>query len=123
MGCAYLIHQFLNQAPENDIGIENFCAMNFNTQFLRFKKNDVNGEKANPFFTYLKEELPEDVADEYAKIFEEKVNELQPVEKEGDIKWNFTKFLIDKEGNPFRRYSTATKPSNLTADIEKLLIM
>ena len=93
-------NQFGNQAPESDEEIDSFCALNFGTSFDRFKKIDVNGENEDPLYTFLKEE------------------------KKGlgkAIKWNFTKFLIDREGNVVARFGSNKKPENMEKDIEKLL--
>lgn len=93
-------NQFGNQAPESDEEIDSFCALNFGTSFDRFKKIDVNGENEDPLYTFLKEE------------------------KAGlgkSIKWNFTKFLIDREGNVVARFGSNKKPENMEKDIEKLL--
>lgn len=93
-------NQFGNQAPESDEEIDSFCALNFGTSFDRFKKIDVNGENEDPLYTFLKGE------------------------KAGlgkSIKWNFTKFLIDREGNVVARFGSNKKPENMEKDIEKLL--
>ena len=93
-------NQFGNQAPESDEEIDSFCGLNFGTSFDRFKKIDVNGENEDPLYTFLKEE------------------------KSGlgkSIKWNFTKFLIDRNGNVVARFGSNKKPENMEKDIEKLL--
>lgn len=94
-------NQFGNQAPESDEEIDSFCALNFGTSFDRFKKIDVNGENEDPLYTYLKDEK---------HGFGTKA-----------IKWNFTKFLIDREGNVVARFGSNKKPENMKKDIEKLL--
>ncbi len=114
-------NQFLAQAPGNDEEIENFCTLTYNTTFPRFSKLDVNGKDADPLFVWLKEQASEDLGDEETKAFENKVKVLKPFAKSGDIKWNFGKFLIDKEGNVKARYSPAYKPEQLEKEIEKLL--
>jgi len=114
-------NQFLEQAPGSDEQIEEFCTINYNTTFPRFSKLDVNGKDADPLFVWLKEQAPEDLGDEETKAFENKVKDLKPLEKNGDIKWNFGKFLIDKSGNVKARYSPAYKPEQLEKEIEELL--
>lgn len=94
-------NQFGNQAPESDEEIDSFCALNFGTSFDRFKKIDVNGENEDPHYTFLKEEK----------------HGLTPKA----IKWNFTKFLIDRDGNVVARFGSNKKPENMEKDIEKLL--
>lgn len=94
-------NQFANQAPEDISEINGFCELNYGTTFDRFDKIDVNGDKADPLYKYLKEEKPG---------------------KTGKaIKWNFTKFLVDKRGQVVARYGSAKKPENIAKDIEKLL--
>jgi len=114
-------NQFLNQAPGTDEEISKFCALNYGTTFPRFAKIDVNGEKADPLYVWLKDQAPNDKGDADSLEFEKKVEALKPVEKAGDIKWNFGKFLIDKNGDIYERYSPGYKPDQLEEDIEKLL--
>lgn len=94
-------NQFASQAPENDQEIDSFCSLNFGTKFDRFQKIDVNGEKEDPLYTFLKKE---------------EVGILG-----GKIKWNFTKFLIDRDGNVVKRFAPTTKPEKIEKDIESLL--
>lgn len=94
-------NQFANQAPEDISEINGICEMKFGTSFDRFDKIDVNGDNADPLYVYLKEEKPG---------------------KTGKaIKWNFTKFLVDKDGQVVARYGSTKKPENIAKDIEKLL--
>lgn len=94
-------NQFAGQAPGSDAQIQNFCESKFGTSFDRFSKIDVNGDKEDPLYTYLKEQK--------GGVFS------------SDIKWNFTKFLVDKDGNVINRYSSQKKPENIAKDIEELL--
>lgn len=114
-------NQFLGQAPGTDEEITSFCTLHYGTTFPRFKKIDVNGKDAEPLYTWLKEQKPEDLGDEDSKSFEKKVHLLKPFAKAGDIKWNFGKFLITKEGDVAARYSPAYKPEQLEQAIEGLL--
>ncbi len=114
-------NQFLGQAPGTDEQITEFCTLNYGTTFPRFQKIDVNGKDADPLYAWLRQQAPEDQGDEESKSFEKKVKVLKPFAKAGDIKWNFGKFLIDREGNVHGRYSPAMKPDQLEAEIEKLL--
>ena len=113
--------QFLNQAPGSDEEIESFCTLKYNTTFPRFKKLEVNGKDESPLYRYLKDTLPEDRESEESKKFEKMVKVFTLKNKKDDIKWNFTKFLIDREGNPVARFSPAIKPEELETEIEKLL--
>lgn len=94
-------NQFGKQAPEDDAGIEEFCTLNFNTTFPRFAKIDVNGEDESPLYTFLKQQ--------------------QKGALGAGIKWNFTKFLVDKHGAVVRRYGPDKKPEVIEKDIQKLL--
>ncbi len=114
-------NQFMGQAPGTDEEITSFCTLNYGTTFPRFTKIDVNGKDTAPLFAWLKEQKPDDLGDDETKSFEKKVKVLKPFAKPGDIKWNFGKFLIDRNGNVIARYSPAYKPEQLEADIEKLL--
>ncbi|GMB08212.1 glutathione peroxidase [Thermolongibacillus altinsuensis] len=95
-------NQFGQQEPGTESEIESFCQVNYGVTFPMFAKVDVNGEHAHPLFVYLTEKAP--------GIFGTKI-----------IKWNFTKFLVDKNGNVVGRFAPQTKPSDLKGEIEKLL--
>lgn len=90
-------NQFFHQAPGSDEEINSFCSLNFGTKFPRFKKIEVNGDTADPLFVYLC-----------------KQNAKGKVKK---VKWNFTKFLIGKDGNFVERFEPTTKPSSFEEKI------
>ena len=94
-------NQFGNQAPGTEAEIGQFCLLNYNTSFPQFAKIDVNGPSASPLFTYLKKEKGGLLG--------------------SDIKWNFTKFLVDREGRVVKRFAPADKPERLEKDIVALL--
>ena len=94
-------NQFGNQEPGAAEEISEFCQVNYGVSFTMFDKIEVNGSNTHPIFKYLKSEL--------GGILGSK------------IKWNFTKFLIDKEGNPVKRFAPITKPEKMEASIKKLL--
>lgn len=93
--------QFLNQEPETNETIVEICRINHGVTFQLFEKIKVNGMQTHPVFKYLKSEL--------GGYFGSR------------IKWNFTKFLIDKNGFPVKRYAPTFKPERIDADIQKLL--
>ncbi|MBE0484560.1 glutathione peroxidase [Marinobacter sp.] len=95
-------NQFMNQDPGSDDAISQFCSLNYGVNFPMFAKVDVNGEGTHPLFNFLKKEA----------------KGLMGSEK---VKWNFTKFLVNREGRVVRRYAPTAKPSDIRADIEKLL--
>lgn len=114
-------NQFLSQAPDSDEEIHLFCTANYQTDFPRFAKIEVNGEKADPLYVWLKQQLPADSGDESAAAFENRVKRHTPDILPEDIKWNFGKFLIDRNGNAVARFSPAVAPQTLEAAIQALL--
>ena len=94
-------NQFASQDPGSNEEILNFCQLNYGVTFPMFEKIDVNGQNAHPLYQFLKGE---------AKSLLGK-----------DIKWNFTKFLIDREGRVIKRYAPNVAPLSIKDDIEKLL--
>ena len=90
-------NQFAGQDPGSNEEILEFCQVNYGVTFPMFSKIDVNRKNAHPLFEYLKSELPGTLGKK--------------------IKWNFTKFLISKEGKPLKRYSPTVKPAEIEEDI------
>ena len=86
-------NQFGNQEPGDEKSIEEGCILNYGVSFPMFSKVDVNGNNAHPIFKYLKKELKGILG--------------------GRIKWNFTKFLLDTNGRPIKRFSPTTKPEKI----------
>ena len=93
-------NQFLHQAPGTDDEIHQFCTLNYNTPFDQFAKIDVNGKNEHPLYTYLK---------------------AQPKGEGKRIKWNFTKFLINRDGEVVGRFEPTVTPAQIAPEIEKLL--
>ncbi len=114
-------NQFLEQAPEDNEGIKSFCQMNYGITYPQFDKIEVNGEDAHPLFAHLKEVKPEDKENKETKGFLEKLKELNQERKGSDIKWNFTKFLVNRKGEVVERYSPTVTPKELEEAIENLL--
>ena len=94
-------NQFGHQAPGTEEEIQEFCTLKYKTTFPLFAKIDVNGKNAAPLFTYLKNQKGGFLGD--------------------DIKWNFTKFLVSRDGKVVERYAPVTKPEKIENDILKLL--
>lgn len=94
-------NQFANQAPGTDDEIKSFCETRFGVTFKIFHKIDVNGDNADPLFTYLKKE--------------------QEGMLGSNIKWNFTKFLINQKGDVIKRFAPTDVPENIENDIKNLL--
>jgi glutathione peroxidase len=118
-------NQFGQQAPGTDESIHEFCKMNFGTEFPRFKKVKVVGPDADPLFKYLQEQkgfAGWDMEHPIAHILDDMLSKEDPQYKEKpDIKWNFTKFLVDKRGMVAARFEPTTKIEVIEAEIEKLL--
>ena len=116
-------NQFGNQAPGTDDEIHEFCALKYNTSFDQFAKVDVNGENELPLYTFLKNAIGEDtisgVKNKLAMKTVEKISKTAKDKK--DIKWNFTKFLVDKKGCVVGRYSPTYKPENMEEKIKELI--
>ncbi len=114
-------NQFLGQSPEDNEGVVQFCQLNYGVTFENFAKVDVNGPNADPLFVYLKKEKPEDKANEASSGLLQKLAELAQVFHGSELNWNFTKFLVDREGNVVERFSPTYSPDELSKEIEKLL--
>lgn len=116
-------NQFANQAPEGDDEIHQFCTLKYNTQFDQMKKIDVNGENEDPLYTFLKKEMPnEEVKGLKAKAAMTAISKISKTTKApGDIKWNFTKFLVDREGKVVNRYNPTVEPEKIEGDIAALI--
>ena len=114
-------NQFLGQAPGSIEEIVTFCQVNYNVTFQTFAKIDVNGEHAAPLFRFLKEQIPEDEENHETKGFLDVLKGLEQHLLGSSIKWNFTKFLVDRKGKLIRRYSPTVRPEIVAPDIEALL--
>lgn len=95
-------NQFGGQEPGTEAEIKSFCETKFHTTFPLFSKVDVNGPKASPLFEHLKSEAKGLLGSE-------------------NIKWNFTKFLVDRKGNVVKRFAPQTDPKDIEPELEKLL--
>lgn len=95
-------NQFMAQEPGDDLEISGFCRLNYGVTFPMFSKIKVKGNDIHPLYDYLSNEAP--------GVLGSKA-----------VKWNFTKFLVDKEGKPVKRYSPQTKPNEMEEDIVRLL--
>ena len=116
-------NQFGHQAPGEDNEIHEFCTGKYKTQFDQFKKIEVNGENEDPIFTLLKKQQPkEEIIGLKNKMAMKAIAKISTTcTKEEDIKWNFTKFLVDREGNVVKRYDPTFDPKDIEDDIKELL--
>ncbi len=115
--------QFAHQEPGSDEQIAEFCRINHGVTFPLMKKIDVNGPAEDPVFTYLKEAAP---AEEYKGLKAKATQKLlkgisKSVEKESDILWNFTKFLVNRDGTVVKRFAPVAEPVSFEKDIEEML--
>lgn len=94
-------NQFGNQEPASNYGIKDFCIVNYGVTFPMFSKVEVNGENATPLYKFLTKNVRGIISDA--------------------IKWNFTKFLVDRNGKPVKRYAPQVEPMSIGKDIEELL--
>ncbi|MEH7118057.1 glutathione peroxidase [Neobacillus vireti] len=116
-------NQFGEQEPGSNEEISSFCSLNYNVTFPIFQKIDVNGKNAHPLYQYLREQAPEDSDLDKEGAFYKIIRDKMPELLEGSkIRWNFTKFLIDKNGNVLKRLAPTTKPEVIAGDIKKLLV-
>ena len=116
-------NQFGHQAPGDEGEIHEFCTAKYKTQFDQLAKIDVNGEGEEPLFTFLKQAQPEEkVEGMKAKAAMAMIAKISTTcKKPGDIKWNFTKFLVDREGNVVKRFNPTSDPMSFEADIAALI--
>lgn len=116
-------NQFASQDPGTDSEIEGFCRLNYGVTFQIMKKIDVNGPEAHPLFEYLKTQAPDE---EYKGLKAKAAATMfktisKSVEKPSDIKWNFTKFLISRDGTLVKRFAPTTEPADIEKAIEEML--
>ena len=116
-------NQFGNQAPGTDDEIHEFCTLHYNTTFPQMKKSDVNGENELPLYTFLKSEktfegFGEGLAAAGLSLAVKKMNKDA---KGGDIRWNFTKFIIDRQGNVVARFEPTNDMKDVEACVKSLL--
>lgn len=107
-------NQFMHQAPGTNEELKSFCELNYGTTFETFAKVDVNGDDADPLFVFLRQEKPKDYVAGKPGI-------LQKLKSSNQISWNFTKFLIDRDGRVVERFAPGFNPKDLESFIEQVL--
>ena len=115
--------QFKHQEPGNDEEIAEFCRLNHGVTFPLMKKIDVNGENAHPIYKYLKSVAP---TEEYKGIKAKATHTMlkglsKSAKEDNDILWNFTKFLISRDGATVKRFPPTTEPADFENDIKELI--
>ena len=116
-------NQFKNEAPGSDEEIHSFCQLKYKTQFDQFKKSDVNGANQLPLFKFLKEKQPFKGFSGVKGFFFSGVVGLvgNKKEDENDIRWNFTKFVVDRKGEVVARFEPTTSMAEVEEFVKKLL--
>lgn len=117
-------NQFGHQAPGSDDEIHEFCTAKYKTTFDQLAKVEVNGDKVEPLYAHLKEQAPEDPEPKGMKnkLAMKAIAAMPGVSKEkGFIKWNFTKFLVDRDGKVVGRFGPTDKPEEMEDKIKELL--
>jgi glutathione peroxidase len=114
-------NQFFEQAPGTNEEITSFCQVKYGTTFKTFGKLDVNGENASPLYTYLRKEAPNATEDAASEEFYKKLEGHGFTTNSDEIKWNFTKFLIDREGRVIARFAPTVEPEKLGEVIKGFL--
>ena len=114
-------NQFGNQAPGTDEEITEFCTLKYDTHFPQMKKSDVNGPDALPLYGYLKKEAGFKGMGKGPKAMMLNMVTKKMKLDDDDIRWNFTKFLIDREGNVVARFEPVNKMADVAGEVEKLL--
>ncbi len=123
---AFPCNQFLGQEPGTNEEIQSFCSLNYNVTFPLFDKVDVNGENESPLYTYLKEQAPfkgyPEGTEDFAAMLDEIHQKTGTGFDQGDaIRWNFCKFLVSKDGKNIMRFEPMVSPTELEADIQRML--
>ena len=117
-------NQFAGQTPGTDDEIHEFCQLHYNTKFPQMKKTDVNGETQIPLYRFLKEQKGFEGFGKGPKALAMSVM-LKKIDKDyknnPEIKWNFTKFVVDREGNVVARFEPTEDMKNVAACVEKLI--
>ena len=116
-------NQFKEQDPGTDGEIEQFCQLNYGVTFQIMKKVDVNGPEETPVFTYLKSVAP---TEEYKGLKAKAARTMlkgisKSAKKDSDILWNFTKFLINRDGSVVKRFAPVAEPESFEKDIQEML--
>jgi glutathione peroxidase len=114
-------NQFKEQEPGTDAEIQEFCSTTYGVTFPVLAKIDVNGPDADPLYEYLRAQAPGDFGPAYGGFYDA-ISKLRP-EADGtdEVKWNFTKFLIGRDGTVIKRYEPPVSPADIKADLESYL--
>jgi len=114
-------NQFKGQEPGTDAEIQDFCTTTYNVTFPVLSKIEVNGPDAHPLFQYLRAQAPGDFGPAYGDFYQV-ISKIRPgTDGTDEVKWNFTKFLIGRDGTVLKRYEPPVPPADIKADLENYL--
>jgi glutathione peroxidase len=114
-------NQFKGQEPGSDEEIQDFCKSTYDVTFPVFAKIEVNGPDAEPLYQWLRAEAPGDFGPHYGGFYEA-ISKIRPEAADTDeVKWNFTKFLVGRDGKVIKRYEPPVLPADIEADLENYL--
>jgi glutathione peroxidase len=113
-------NQFKEQEPGTDEEIQEFCKTTYDVTFPVFSKIDVNGDDADPLYAHLRAAAPGDFGPQYGGFYDA-ISKINPDAGGDDVKWNFTKFLIGRDGQVIKRYEPPVPPADIKADLENYL--
>jgi glutathione peroxidase len=113
-------NQFAEQEPGTDAEIQEFCRTTYDVTFPVLAKVDVNGPEASPLFGFLRAEAPGDFGPAYGGFYDA-ISRIRPQAGPDEVKWNFTKFLVDRDGRVVRRYEPPVLPEQIAADLDEML--
>jgi glutathione peroxidase len=114
-------NQFGGQEPGTAAEIQDFCSTTYDVTFPVFGKIDVNGPGADPLYNYLREQDPGAFGPEQGMMYDHIKNSRPEAIGTDEVKWNFTKFLVGKDGQVIRRYESTATPEDIRKDVEPLL--
>ena len=114
-------NQFAGQEPGTDAEIQDFCSTRFDVTFPVFAKIDVNGDEADPLFVHLRAQAPGEFGPDSGFLYEHIAKTRPEAIGTDEVKWNFTKFLVDRDGKVVKRYEPTVTPDEIKADLESRL--
>ena len=118
---AFPSDEFGGQEPGTDEEIQEFCSLTYDVKFPVMRKIDVNGEDADPLFAYLRAADPGDFQPVIPRLWDALKERNPQTFGTDEVKWNFTKFLVGRDGNVIRRYEPYVKPEEIAADLPEVL--
>jgi glutathione peroxidase len=114
-------NQFKEQEPGSDAEIQDFCKTTYDVTFPVFAKLDVNGPNAHPLYRHLRAEAPGDFGPQYGEFFNAIAKIRPDADGTDEVKWNFTKFLVGRDGTVIKRYEPPVAPAAIASDLENYL--